>query len=46
MFVNLVEKYGVIPKAAMPETAQSSNTQMMNRMLNQSLKNAPSISAR
>ena len=40
MFVNLVEKYGIIPKDAMPETAQSSNTQMMNRMLNQSLKNA------
>lgn len=40
MFVNLVEKYGVIPKDAMGETAQSGNTQGMNRVLNQALKHA------
>lgn len=38
MFVALVEKYGVIPKDAMPETAQSCNTSSMNRTLNQALK--------
>ena len=40
MFVALVEKYGVIPKDAMPETAQSCNTSSMNRTLNQALKAA------
>ena len=32
MFVNIVRKYGLVPKAAMPETDSSSNTQTMNRM--------------
>lgn len=40
MFKNLVAKYGIVPKDAMPETAQSENTSMMNRMLNQALKAA------
>ncbi len=40
MSVALVEKYGVIPKDAMPETAQSCNTSSMNRTLNQALKAA------
>ena len=40
MFKNLVAKYGIVPKDAMPETAQSENTMMMNRMLNQALKAA------
>jgi len=30
MFVNLVKKYGVVPKSAMPETDSSSNTGAMN----------------
>ena len=34
MFVNVVEKYGVIPKAAMQETFQSSHTRDMNRLIN------------
>lgn len=34
MFVNLVEKYGVCPKDAMPETFQSSQTGYMNKILN------------
>ena len=33
MFVNLVKKYGVVPKDAMPETHHSSNTGDMNRLL-------------
>lgn len=38
MFVNLVEKYGVMPKAAMEETFQSSNTRQMNAVLNTKLR--------
>ena len=33
MFVNVVSKYGLAPKAAMPETESSSNTRMMNGIL-------------
>jgi bleomycin hydrolase len=33
MFVNIVGKYGLVPKAAMPETESSSNTRMMNGVL-------------
>ena len=38
MFVNLVEKYGVVPKDAMTETYQSGHTHMISHLLNQSLK--------
>lgn len=38
MFVNLVEKYGVVPKSAMEETYQSSNTRDMNALLNSRLR--------
>jgi len=33
MFVALVEKYGLVPKYAMPETQSSSDTKAMNRSL-------------
>ena len=33
MFVNLVKKYGVVPKAVMPETDSSSNSRPMNTLL-------------
>ncbi len=33
MFVNLLEKYGAVPKHVMPETAQSTQTMAMNRLL-------------
>jgi bleomycin hydrolase len=33
MFVNLVKKHGLVPKAAMPETESSSNTRRMNSIL-------------
>ncbi len=33
LFVNLIEKYGVVPKAVMPETFHSSSSAGMNRIL-------------
>jgi bleomycin hydrolase len=33
MFVSLIEKYGVVPKDAMPETYHSSNTAVMNQLI-------------
>ena len=38
MFVNIVEKYGVIPKTFMPETANSSNSDPMNTLLASKLR--------
>ena len=38
MFVNLVEKYGVLPKTYMPETADSSNSEAMNTLLTSKLR--------
>lgn len=32
-FADIVKKYGVVPKSAMPETYQSENTRMMRRLL-------------
>lgn len=33
MFVNIVHRHGLVPKAAMPETQSSSSTRVMNRVL-------------
>ena len=33
MFINIVDKYGVVPKESMPETESSGNTRQMNSML-------------
>jgi len=33
MFVNIIDKYGLVPKSAMPETESSSNTGAMNQLL-------------
>ena len=33
MFVNLIKKYGVVPKTFMPETANSNNSDPMNALL-------------
>ena len=33
MFVNLVDKYGLVPQSAMPETESSSNSRKMNGIL-------------
>ena len=40
MFVDVVDKYGLVPQAAMPETNSSSNTTLMNRMLLSKLREA------
>jgi bleomycin hydrolase len=33
MFVNLIDKYGVVPKSVMPETESSGNTNLMTRLM-------------
>ena len=38
MFVNLIKKYGVIPKTLMPETANSNNSDPMNALLASKLR--------
>ena len=38
MFVNIVRKYGIVPKDAMPETFQSSATGQLNDYINKFLK--------
>ena len=38
MFCNIVEKYGIIPKGAMPETTPSSNSAEMNKFLHIKLR--------
>ena len=38
MFVALVRKHGLVPKAAMPETHSSSKTHMLNRSISQLLR--------
>jgi bleomycin hydrolase len=36
--VDLIEKYGVVPKEVMPETRSSENTRMMNRLISLKLR--------
>lgn len=38
MFANLVKKYGLVPKTVMPESESSSNSGMMNRILQNKLR--------
>lgn len=38
MFVNIVEKYGVVPQIVMPETNNSSNTRFVNKLINLKLR--------
>ena len=38
MFVNIVKKYGIVPKSAMVETEQSSTTMGSNRLCNAALR--------
>ena len=38
MFINLVEKYGIVPKNIYPETYNSSNSGMLNKLLTQKLR--------
>lgn len=39
MFVNVVEKYGLVPKSVYPETKNSSDTRHLNHVLNIYLRN-------
>jgi len=39
MFVNLVEKYGIIPQYIMPESFHSSDSSLMDRILNSKKEN-------
>jgi bleomycin hydrolase len=43
MFVNLMEKYGALPKSSMPESFQSSQSHMMNRLITRKLRENSSI---
>ncbi|MCZ6633021.1 MAG: C1 family peptidase [bacterium] len=43
MFINLIEKYGVVPKSVMPETQSSSNSRRMNSMVVLKLRECASI---
>ena len=38
MFVNLVDKYGVVPKDVMPESANSESTRFMDEYLTKLLR--------
>lgn len=38
MFVGLCQKYGIVPKEAMPENYQSCNTDSMNKIINMQLR--------
>jgi bleomycin hydrolase len=40
MFVDLVNKYGVVPKSIMPETESSANSSRMNNLLNYQIRAA------
>jgi bleomycin hydrolase len=43
MFVNLIDKYGAVPKNVMPETFHSSNSQLMNQLLTSQLRKWASV---
>ena len=43
MFTNLIEKYGVLPQSAMPESFQSSQSRMMNRLITRKLREFASV---
>ena len=38
MFVNLVNKYGVVPKSSMPENKNSNNSDQMNVLLEEKFR--------
>ena len=43
MFVNLMEKYGIVPQSAMPESFHSSNSRSMNQLITRQLRKFASI---
>ena len=43
MFVNLMEKYGIVPQSVMPESHNSSNSRAMNQIITRKLREFASI---
>ena len=43
MFVNLMEKYGIVPQSVMPETLHSSSSRSMNVLITRTLRKFASI---
>ena len=43
MFVNLIEKYGIVPQSVMPESVHSSNSRAMNQIITRKLREFASI---
>ena len=43
MFVNVINKYGLVPKSAMPESESSSSTNMMNHVLVSKLRSGAQV---
>ena len=43
MFINLIEKYGVVPQSVMPETIHSSASRSMNQLITRTLRKFASI---
>jgi len=43
MFVNLIDKYGIVPQSVMPESFHSSNSRAMNQIITRKLREFASI---
>jgi len=43
MFVNLMEKYGIVPQSVMPESLHSSSSRSMNQLITRTLRKFASI---
>jgi len=43
MFVNLMEKYGIVPQSVMPESFHSSNSRSMNQLITRQLRKFASL---
>ena len=43
MFVNLMDKYGIVPQSVMPESLHSSNSRAMNQIITRKLREFASI---
>ena len=43
MFVNLMEKYGIVPQSVMPESFHTSNSRSMNQLITRQLRKFASI---
>ena len=43
MFVNIIQKYGVVPKSVMPESESSSNSSLMNKRLKAGLRQGAKV---